>query len=90
MAQIIYHLLRFRRLYNESVFAHLEQSNLQKTELGSVAKLKPKRLRALATDVSSSDCDSEETCYEGSLPKMSSFGNHRTCPLRIMFTISIP
>jgi len=23
-------------------------------------------------------------------PKMSPFGNHRTCPLRTMFTISIP
>jgi hypothetical protein len=33
MARIIYHLLRFRQPYDESVFAHLEQSNLQKTEL---------------------------------------------------------
>lgn len=33
MARIIYHLLRSRQPYDESAFAHLEQSNLQKTEL---------------------------------------------------------
>jgi transposase len=33
MARIVYHLLRFRQSYDESVFAHLEQSTLQKIEL---------------------------------------------------------
>jgi hypothetical protein len=57
---------------------------------GSVAKSKPKAARTVSGDHQAAMATAKRPAMNAACPRMSSFGNHRICPLRIMFIVSIP
>ena len=60
------------------------------SETGSVAKSKSKAARTVSCDHQAAMATAKRPAMNAACPRMSSFGNHRICPLRIMFTVSIP